>query len=205
MVFGGELPPIDITLSKARGFEGKYVYGRRVGLLAKKIVGRKIVISTYRDLPEREVEDTLIHEMIHYYIHHKGLKDTSPHGRIFKKMMVEINMRWGRNITISKRLKADDIVVDEKVKPHFICVSTFRDGHRGITVCAKTRIFEIHRILTNAQTIAQVEWWGSTDPFFNRFPNSQSAKVYKIVEAELEEHLRGAVPLVCDGQIIKPR
>jgi len=99
-IFGGELPPIEITLTKAKRFEGKYVYGIKRGLFVQKVVGRKIVISICRDLPEREVDDTLIHEMIHYYIHHKGLKDTSPHGKIFKKMMMDINIRWGRNLTI---------------------------------------------------------------------------------------------------------
>lgn len=204
-IFGGELPPIEITLTKAKRFEGKYVYGIKRGLFVQKVVGRKIVISICRDLPEREVDDTLIHEMIHYYIHHKGLKDTSPHGKIFKKMMMDINIRWGRNLTISKKIKGDEVVVEQTKKPHYICISTFKDGHRGITVCAKTRLFEIHRVLTHANVIQSIEWWGSSDPFFNKYPNSQTAKVYNITPSELEQHLQDAVPLFCDGRVIKPK
>ena len=205
LIFGNELPPIDIVLTKAKGYVGRVVYtpARLAGLISGK--SKRLEISVYRDLPEREVEDTLIHEMIHYYIHHKKLKDTSIHGAIFKKMMMDINLRHGRHITISKRVKREEVYVDNKKKLHYICVSTFRDGHRGITVCAKTRIFDIHRDLKHADVIKSIEWWGSTDPFFNRYPNSQTAKVYQITEAELREHLKDAVPLVCDGRVIKPK
>ena len=195
LIFGNELPPINIVLTRAKSFGGKYVFG----------LYQAIEISIYRDLPEREVEDTLIHEMIHYYIHHKGLKDSSPHGHIFKQMMNSINIRHGRNITVSTKVKSDDNVDAQRITAHYICVSTFRDGHRGITVCAKTRIFDIHRTLKHADVIKSIEWWGSTDPFFNKYPNSQTAKVYQITETELNEHLKNAVPLVCDGRVIKPK
>jgi len=97
------------------------------------------------------------------------------------------------------------VIVEQKVKPHYVCVSTFNDGHKGITVCAKTRLFEIHRALTHANVISKVEWYGSTDVFFNKYPNSQTAKVYKVTEKELQEHLKNAVALVCDGRVIQPK
>jgi len=50
-------------------------------------------ISTVIDLPEREVEDTILHEMIHYYILSNQMQDTSAHGEIFMRMMKDINVR----------------------------------------------------------------------------------------------------------------
>jgi len=60
----------------------------------------QFVISTKVDLPEAEVEDTIIHEMIHYWILSNQMQDTGPHGDIFKAKMKEINMKYNRNLSI---------------------------------------------------------------------------------------------------------
>lgn len=46
--------------------------------------------------------------------------------------------------------------------------------------------------------IKEMKWYGSFDPFFNRFPRAKTPKVYKITEEELSEHLQDSVPLKCD-------
>ena len=74
MCFGGALPRIPIKLSKARGFVGRLQY-RVKRDWRRRVVGREdfvLRISTRFDLPEAEVEDTLIHEMIHLWIAWKG-------------------------------------------------------------------------------------------------------------------------------------
>ena len=82
MCFDGALPRIPIKLSRARTFVGRLIY-RPVRDWRGRVVRREdfvLRISTYFDLPEAEIEDTLIHEMIHYWIAWKGIKDTSSHG-----------------------------------------------------------------------------------------------------------------------------
>lgn len=106
-MFDGCLPMLPIKLSKARTFLGILAYRRRRTLSGEiEKYDFRLRISTYHDLPEQELEDTIIHEMIHYYIGIKQLKDTSAHGKIFRKMMKDINERYGRHITISYRSKA---------------------------------------------------------------------------------------------------
>lgn len=61
----------------------------------------KLQISTQIDLSECELEDTIIHEMIHYYIGVHQWRDTSAHGRLFRQMMNDINERFGRQVTVS--------------------------------------------------------------------------------------------------------
>ena len=70
----------------------------------------------------------------------------------------------------------------------------------GITVCASTKISELHRLLPKYFKITRMEWYESLDPFFNRFPRAKTPKIYKISEEELSEHLRDASPLKGNGQ-----
>ena len=51
----------------------------------------KLRINKRIDLPEQEIEDIIIHEMIHYHIAYNGIKDTSTHGRVFMNKI----SRWG--------------------------------------------------------------------------------------------------------------
>lgn len=61
-------------------------------------------INTRFDLPEDLLQDTILHEMIHYYIAVNHLRDTSTHGQLFRREMKRINEQGNRHITISYRL-----------------------------------------------------------------------------------------------------
>lgn len=108
-IFRDELPDLPIKLSNAQRFLGKLCYKKQrslLGLFGKpKYTDFVLWINTKYDLDEREVEDTIIHEMIHYYIAYKGIEDTSTHGRVFRTIMKEINQKFGRHITISYKMK----------------------------------------------------------------------------------------------------
>ena len=85
--FEGALPRIPIKLSRARSFVGRLQYKPIRNWRGKLVGGENFVIriSTKFDLPEAETEDTLIHEMIHYWIVLNGLQDSSTHGRIWTR------------------------------------------------------------------------------------------------------------------------
>lgn len=72
--FGDELPVPRIALSKARTRLGTMSYRRVRKLLRWTYTDFTIRISTYYECSEREYQETLLHEMIHYYIAYK----TSP-------------------------------------------------------------------------------------------------------------------------------
>ena len=96
-IFGGKLPMPRIGLSRARTFLGACTFKTRRGLLGKKTrYDFAIRISTMFDMSETEFEDTLIHEMIHYYIGVNQIEDTSAHGQKFRSMMADINSRFCR-------------------------------------------------------------------------------------------------------------
>ncbi len=104
--FGGQLPTIPIKLSHAKGFLGKVTFVKRRQWLFGPYRNENFVlrINVRIDLPEEVVQDTILHEMIHYYIAVNQWKDTSAHGRLFRAEMARINAAGNRHITISYRL-----------------------------------------------------------------------------------------------------
>ncbi len=192
MCFDGALPRIPIRLSRAHTFLGRLQY-KPVRDWRGRIVRREdfvLRISTRFDLPEAEVEDTLIHEMIHYFIAWKGLKDTSTHGRLFREMMKEINEQHGRHITISHKTTPEELDRDTRVRTHHVCVSQLTDGRTAVTVCASTRMRAIRRAFGWSPTIRHTTWYTSTDPWFNRFPRCRTPKLFPVDPADLEPHLK---------------
>ena len=92
LMFNGELPMLPIKLSNARTFLGQLGYKKRQKEDGKmECYDFVLRINTKYELPESEIEDTLIHEMIHYFIHWHQLEDTSQHGEMFHMMMNGIN------------------------------------------------------------------------------------------------------------------
>ena len=99
--FGDELPVPHIALSKARTRLGTMSYRRVRKLLRWTYTDFTIRISTYYECSEREYQETLLHEMIHYYIAYKNISDTSSHGKVFRQIMQQLNNEHGWNITIT--------------------------------------------------------------------------------------------------------
>ncbi len=209
LCFEGVLPTVPVVLTRAGTFLGKMEYKSKRNLfgIISSHYDFRLKISTGFDLSQEELEDVVIHEMIHYYIAYRNLRDSSVHGEIFRRMMETINKKYGRHISVRHHGNPMQNLVKDgntQYKKHYLCVSTFPDGKKGITVCASTKIFELYRLLPKYYGITKMDWYGSLDPFFNRFPRANTPKIYKITEEELSEHLQESVPLKCDGHTIGP-
>lgn len=216
-MFGGELPLPVILASRARTYLGRYECDVR-----RKFFGRterynhRIRINTVHDFPEDEIDDIIIHEMIHYYISHKGLKDTSAHGRFFRTMMADINTRFGRNISISKRRTKEMEEQDKRIKRHYLCVMTLpADATKGVperttfTPVTEQGMFVLWQTLPQVFSATSYIWYVSLDPFFNNYRKVSAARgciprlrTYPIEKATLEEHLQTAERLERRGNTI---
>jgi hypothetical protein len=191
MCFGGALPRIPIKLSGARGFVGRLQYKPVRDWRGRVVRCEDFVlrISKRFDLPEAEVEDTLIHEMIHYWIAYTGVRDSSTHGRAFRAKMKEINASYGRHLTISHKSTPEELDRDTRVREHHVCVSRLADGRTAVTVAASTCVAKIRRMLRWSPTVRSSTWFESTDPWFNRFPRCRTAKLFPVDPEELEKHV----------------
>ena len=204
LCFEGKLKPLPIRLSSARTFLGQVSYRREKNPDGTwHYFGFIFRINTLIDLSEQEVEDVIIHEMIHYYILSNQIQDTSIHGVVFTRMMKEINAKYNRHITVSHKVTKEEQDNDTRVRQHLVCVVRLRNNQRGVAIAARSRIFQLWDEIPRIPSVAECSWYVSTDPFFNRYPRVQSLKIYPIAPEELEHHLEGAKPLVKAGNTIK--
>ena len=187
--FGGQLPTLPIKLSHAKGFLGKVTFVRkRQGLFGgyrnEDFVLR---INVRIDLPEEVVQDTILHEMIHYYIAVNQLRDTSTHGRLFRAEMARINEQGHRHITISHRLNEEQRAQARIHKVRAVAIVHFSDGKTGVKVVPKQEkhIRYWHRMAQRRFSIDSIEWHMTDDPYFAQFPSSIAMKIFLVKPEEL--------------------
>lgn len=203
-LFEGKLQPLPFKLTTARSFLGQVrFYQEKQPDGTMRYMNFQFVISTKVDLPEAEVEDTIIHEMIHYWILSNQMQDTGPHGDIFKTKMKEINLRFNRNLSIVHKATKEEADQDKEVRQHLICVVRLKTNQMGICIASKSKLFQLWDEMPNFPKAAECNWFMSTDPFFNRFPRATSVKLYPITRAELEEHSKDFKPLIRSGNNIR--
>ena len=206
LFFKNKLPLLPIQIGHAKSSLGGVHFRKKRNLSGKmEFSDFRMTISDRFDLPEEEVQDTLIHEMIHYYILYHQVVDTAPHGQAFQQIMNAINQAYGRHITVSHRMTSETADKDMRIKAHCICVSELNDGRIGVTLAAKTRVFDLWKQLPQCFPIKSMRWYGSTDPYFNRFRTALKPKMYLVDEAELREHIDKAIELENDGRTIRPK
>ncbi len=204
VMFEGRLQPLPFRLSSARTFLGAVKCRRK-----RQFDGTwhysdfVFVISAKVSLPEDVVEDTIIHEMIHYWIFSNQMQDSGPHGHIFKGKMEEINTRFDRHVSVRHRNTKTDWDNDREVRQHLICISKLRGDRTGITIANRSKLFMLWDSLPKIPQVLECRWYSSLDPFFNRYPRSSSLKIYHISPDDLEEHRKDFVPMVRDGNTVR--
>ncbi len=204
LCFGGKLPVPPFRLNGARRALGQVRYMRKRTLSGGcHYVVKEFVVSglAARDMSENEVEDVILHEMIHLFIFSNQLQDTSAHGAIFRREMARINATYGRHITISKRAGSDGPSSQKSTdsRPNVVAVLCLSGGNWGMMVVARSRVVQIARALQRTGQVLEVKWYFSRNPFFNRFPRRSTLKYHPMSAAELCECLCDAIPFQPDG------
>ncbi len=204
-MFAGKLPKPQFELRHVKTYLGLCVYDRR------RTLSGKIQASNFRlrfnvryDLTEQELEDTLIHEMIHYYIGLNQLKDTSAHGKVFRHFMQQINKQFNRNLTISHKVNGGETNQTIRVRWHVIAVVSLKNGDTGIKVLPRVipTILKYYRALHQAANVSSVSLYLSSNSFFYQYPNSGKLG-YHLVDAHVvQTHLQDARTIECNGREI---
>lgn len=157
-----------------------------------------------QNMCEHEVEDTILHEMIHYHILSNQLQDTSAHGVLFRKEMERINNVYHRHITISHHAGEEEsrngVVSDNRL--NVVAVLRLHDDCWGMMVVARTRVRQLWNQLERIPEVKQVLWFLSDNPYFNRFPRRSTLKYHPMKASDLIDKLSGAHLLVRNGNDI---
>ena len=206
LCFDGKLPLPRIRIGHAKGYLGQLRYKVKKDKSGKATYSDFSLNFTQRyEMDQEKLEDVVIHEMIHYYIHYNNIQDTSAHGVVFRKMMDDINIRFKRNITISDRSGLPVSDESQQINMHLVCVATLKSGDTGVAVCARTRAFEIYDELPKRYDILKFSWYFTSDQYFNRFKRTNTAKLYRADKEEVSQHLATAAELERVGNVIRPK
>ena len=149
VIFNNELPRPVFSLMQTKRTLGQFrwpIIGWDES--GNRKYGYTIRISTYYDRPLESYIDTIVHEMLHYYIKYKGIKDTSSHGTVWKRMAREISQKYNLVITrtnpagggVSEAVK--EKIVQKKIsKYEYVFVCKMNDGiHYGAGVVPSSRV-----------------------------------------------------------------
>lgn len=194
LMFAGRLPKIPVYLTESKRFLGLCRWSiKKLPNGRKEYYDYQLRINTRIYLPENEVEDVIIHEMIHYFIAYNGLEDTSSHGNIFKSIMNSINTNYGRNVSLKYKMSEEQRsqICGTKPQWHMIAVIYLTDGSTGVKVLPlyESKILNYYNYVANANNVRGVDLYMHYDPFFNQYPTSSAYKIHPINENILEEHL----------------
>ncbi len=205
LCFNSRLPEPILRVGHARTMLGCVRYKKeRTWLGSMRISELTLSISSFYNLTQEELDDTILHEMIHLDIICNHKHRDRAHGSLFRQIMNDINLRFNRHINISHRGALQQ--AEPQKCQNIIAVTEFQDGEIGLTRASLSRLFELERQIPKIQEVRNVKWYHSRNPFFNRFPRSLKPKFYRINQDILNSELQDAIRVeFIDGKIKRMR
>lgn len=188
--FNGELPLPRLALGSSRTRLGSMSCRRRHTLTGWKFSDFAIRLSTYYDCTEREMQTVLLHEMIHYYIAWKGIRDDAPHGSVFRSIMNRLNTRHGWDISVSASMRGRKTAAPHNDRrPRLVLALENSRGECFLTVVNPRYAAQLKSRLKNAADATQRAWFVSTDPFFSDFTTVRSLRARKVKREVFDEKI----------------
>lgn len=193
--YGSELPVPRLETGNSRTALGTMRCRRRRVSLLKWQVVYTIRVSNYYERSYDDFRNVLLHEMIHYYIAVKKLKDTSPHGRIFRQLMEKVNAA-GWHVSVSER-RAMSIAERNlrRVKPAIVLSMRARSGARLLTVVNSGYVTRMENRLRRQHEVVSWQWHTSTDAMFNSWPRVRTLRARRVCETDFHNMLGLTEPL----------
>ena len=188
--FNGELPLPRLALGSSRTRLGSMSCRRRCTLTGWRLSDFAIRLSTYYDCTEREMQTVLLHEMIHYYIAWKGIRDDAPHGSVFRSIMNSLNTRHGWDISVSASMHGRKTAAPHNDRrPRLVLALENSRGECFLTVVNPRYAEQLKSRLKNAADATQRAWFVSTDPFFSDFTTVRSLRARKVKREVFDEKI----------------
>ena len=190
--FHDKLPMPRLKRSKSKTRLGSFACRRKLTWRGYQPVDFSIRISTYYQMTERQVQNVLLHEMIHYYIAYMRLRDTSAHGTVFRQLMDELN-RKGWEITVSTKTKGWETTVPPVEKKRIVLAMKTSDGKYFLSVVNPKYVSRLEQQIKRVPTIVEHAWIESSDDRFRNYPQVRSLRGRRVSRSEYEA-------IVCKAQ-----
>ena len=192
--FGGKLPLPELGLTRAKTRLGQLAFKRSSRWGRTKLYDFKLSMSTYYDMTDKQAKSVLLHEMIHYIIGYTGLKDTAPHGVVFRGMMDNLNRKYGwdiRVMTSTKGWKVSEKVEARKKaagpQTYLILAVELKDGKHFLSRVSPRFARSLERQLLTAKEVSSYSWYTTHESYFEDFPQVRSLRGRRITKGDFEK------------------
>ena len=199
--FGGKLPLPELSLTRAKTRLGQLAFKRASRLGRTKLYDFKLSMSTYYDMTEQQAKSVLLHEMIHYIIGYTGLKDTSPHGVVFRGMMDNLNRKYGwdiRVMTSTKGWKVSERVAEKKKakgpQTYLMLAIELKDGKFYLSRVNPGFARRIEKQLPMVRELRSHRWYTTQESYFEDYPQVRSLRGRRITKNDFEKLQNVLVP-----------
>ena len=192
--FGGKLPLPELGLTRAKTRLGQLAFKRSSRWGRTKLYDFKLSMSTYYDMTDKQAKSVLLHEMIHYIIGYTGLKDTAPHGVVFRGMMDNLNRKHGwdiRVMTSTKGWKVSEKVEARKKaagpQTYLILAVELKDGKHFLSRVSPRFARSLERRLSAVRELRSHSWYTTQESYFEDFPQVRSLRGRRITKGDFEK------------------
>ena len=192
--FGGKLPLPELALTRAKTRLGQLAFKRASRWGRTKLYDFKLSMSTYYDMTDQQAKSVLLHEMIHYIIGYTGLKDTSPHGVVFRGMMDNLNRKYGwdiRVMTSTKGWKVSERVAEKKKakgpQTYLMLAIELKDGKFYLSRVNPGFARRIENQLPMVRELRSHRWYTTQEPYFEDYPQVRSLRGRRITKGDFEK------------------
>lgn len=192
--FGGKLPLPELALTRAKTRLGQLAFKRASRWGRTKLYDFKLSMSTYYNMTEQQAKSVLLHEMIHYIIGYTGLKDTSPHGVVFRGMMDNLNRKYGwdiRVMTSTKGWKVSEQVAEKKKakgpQTYLMLAIELKDGKFYLSRVNPGFARRIEKQLPMVRELRSHRWYTTQESYFEDYPQVRSLRGRRITKGDFEK------------------
>ena len=199
--FGGKLPVPELGLIRAKTRLGQLAYKRATRWGRTKLYGFKLSMSTYYDMTDRQAKSVLLHEMIHYIIGFTGLKDTAPHGIVFRGMMDNLNRKYGWDIRVMTSTKGWKVSerVEERQKAkgpqtYLMLAIEMQDGKHYLSRVNPSFARRIESKLALVRELRSHHWYTTQESYFEDYPQVRSLRGRRISKSDFEKLRNVLIP-----------
>lgn len=200
--FDGGLPEPRFHIGRSRtrlgslSFKRKRTWGKTVNY------DYSLGMSNYYEQSEHQFLSVLLHEMIHYSIAYTGLRDTSPHGIVFRGMMDRLNRDgWDIHVTTSTRDMGESIAAGTTAagKPrqhrqHLVLAIEMRDGHHFLSAVNPHFAHTLNHQLGRVREVERFRWYTTEDPWFDNMPRVRSLRGRRVDNTTYQEKTNSMTP-----------
>lgn len=192
--FGGKLPVPELGLTRAKTRLGQLSFKRATRWGRSKRYDFKLSMSTYYDMTDKQAKSVLLHEMIHYVIGYTGLKDTSPHGIVFRGMMDNLNRKYGWDIRVMTSTKGWKVSEQAEAKKRekggqaFLMLAIeMRDGKRYLSRVNPSFAHRLDKQISEMREVVNHKWYITQEAYFEEYPQVRSLRGRRVSKADFDK------------------